>query len=72
MIVAFAAEIQAGGRSKANRTNLRQLPHEVIDRGRRMAAARRFKIEDVLALLRARSEKWQQELALLKKFDKPR
>jgi hypothetical protein len=60
-----------GGGSKANRTDLRQLPHEIINRGR-ATTARRYQLEDVLALLRARSERFKQELALLKKLDKPR
>jgi hypothetical protein len=60
-----------GGGSKRNRTELRQLPHEVIDRGRRMSQARLYNVEDVSALLRARSERLKQELALLKQLDKP-
>jgi hypothetical protein len=59
-----------GGRTKAIRTDLRQLPHELIDRGRRMTAARLYQLEDVLALLRARSQKWKDELARLKQNDK--
>jgi hypothetical protein len=59
-----------GGRTKAIRADLRNLPHKIIDRGRRMSQARLYQVEDVLKLRRARSEKWQHELALLKKNDK--
>ena len=58
-----------GGGSKRIRTDLRQLPHELIDRGRR-SQARLYQVEEVLKLRRARSEKFRQELALLKKNDK--
>ena len=60
-----------GGRSKANRTDLRQVPHEIINRGR-ATTARRYQLEDVLSLLRARLKKWQQELLTLKKLDNSR
>jgi hypothetical protein len=60
-----------GGRTKAIRTDLRQLPHELIDRGR-ATAARRYQVDDVLKLRRARSEKFRQELALLKELDTQR
>jgi hypothetical protein len=46
-----------GGRTKAIRAELRQLPHQV---------------EEVLALLKARSEKFRQELLALKKLDTER
>jgi hypothetical protein len=59
-----------GSRSQAIRSDLRQLPHKIIDRGRRMTTARLYNVEDVLKLRRARSEKFRQELALLKKNDK--
>jgi hypothetical protein len=52
-----------GGGSKRNRTDLRSLPHEVIHRGRRMAPARLYKIEDVLSLRKAHFAKWKDELA---------
>jgi hypothetical protein len=60
-----------GGRTKAIRTDLRQLPHEIIYRGR-ATAARRYRVEDVLKLRRARSEKFRQELLALKKLDTER
>jgi hypothetical protein len=60
-----------GGRTKAIRAELRQLPHEVIDRGRR-SQARLYQVEEVLALLKARSEKFRQELLALKKLDTER
>ncbi len=56
-----------GGGSKRNRTDLRNLPHEVIDRGRRMAPARLYVVEDVLALRKAHWAKWKEEIAQLKK-----
>jgi hypothetical protein len=61
-----------GGRTKAIRTALRQLPHKIIDRGRRMSQARLYNLEDVLKLRRARFEKFRQELALLRKIDAQR
>ena len=60
-----------GSRTKAIRSDLRELPHELIDRGR-ARAARRYRVEDVLKLRRARSEKFRQELALLKELDTQR
>jgi hypothetical protein len=60
-----------GGRTRAIRTALRELPHELIDRGR-ATAARRYQVDDVLKLRRARSEKFRQELALLKELDTQR
>jgi hypothetical protein len=60
-----------GSRSKAIRTDLRELPHEIIDRGR-ATAARRYHVDDVMALLKARSEKFRQELLALKKLDTER
>ncbi|MCE2960846.1 MAG: hypothetical protein ACK46A_00495 [Akkermansiaceae bacterium] len=60
-----------GGGSKRNRADLRNLPHEVIDRGRRMAPARLYKIEDVLSLRKAHFANWKDELARLKQNDKP-
>ncbi len=56
-----------GGGSKRNRTDLRNLPHEVIDRGRRMSQARLYRIADVLALRKAHYAKWKEEIAQLKK-----
>jgi hypothetical protein len=60
-----------GGRTKAIRSDLRELPHEIIYRGR-ATAARRYQVDDVLALLKARSEKFRQELLALKKLDTER
>ncbi len=60
-----------GGRTRAVRTALRELPHEIIDRGR-ATAARRYRVEDILKLRQARSEKFRQELALLKELDTQR
>lgn len=61
-----------GSFTKNNRAELRKLPHQVIDRGRRMSQARLYQLDDVLGLLRARSQKWKQELLALKKLDKAR
>lgn len=55
-----------GGLSKRNRTDLRQLPHVVIDRGRRMAQARLYVVEDVLALRKAHFAKWKAEIEQIK------
>jgi hypothetical protein len=61
-----------GGRTRAIRFDLRQLPHKIIDRGRRMSQARLYQVDDVLKLRRARSEKFCQELLALKKLDTER
>lgn len=55
-----------GGQSKRNRTELRQLPHVIIDRGRRMTQARLYKIEDVLSLRKAHFAKWKAETEQIK------
>ena len=55
-----------GGLSKRNRTDLRQLPHVVIDRGRRMAPARIYKTADVLALRKAHFSRWKAEIEQIK------
>ena len=50
-----------GGQSKRNRTDLRKLPHEVINRGRKMTPARLYKVADVLALRTAHFARWKAE-----------
>jgi hypothetical protein len=60
-----------GGRTKAIRSDLRNLPHEIIYRGRR-SQARLYQVADVLKLRRARSEKFRQELLALKTLDNQR
>jgi DNA repair protein RadC len=60
-----------GGRTRAVRTALRELPHEIIDRGRR-SQARLYQVANVMALLRSRSEKFRQELLALKELDTQR
>lgn len=59
-----------GGFSNRNRTDLRSLPHLVIDRGRRMAPARLYKIADVLSLRQAHFAKWKDEIDRIKQNDK--
>jgi hypothetical protein len=58
-----------GGSCKRNRTDLRKLPHEIIDRGRRMSQARLYKVEDVLKLRRAHFAQWSEEIKRAKKAD---
>ena len=55
-----------GGQSKRNRADLRNLPHEVIDRGRRMTPARLYNVADVLALRTAHFARWKAETEQIK------
>ncbi len=59
-----------GTRTKAIRSELRNLPHELIDRGRRLSQARIYKAADVLALRKARWEKLDAELKEFKRLFK--
>ena len=56
-----------GTRTKAIRSELRNLPHELIDRGRRLSQARLYQTADVLALRKAR---WASVAAQIRQVKK--